>query len=86
MSLFKSPTDSTDLYRFILAIIGREIPQISKQKIYEICVPFYPKTEQVKNLCKSVKSVGDSYPKNKYAIAIAAMTPAKSASKPQATA
>ena len=37
-------------------------------------------------LCKSVKSVGDSYPKNKYAIAIAAMTPAKSASKPQATA
>ena len=39
-----------------------------------------------KNLCKSVKSVGDSYPKNKYAIVIAAMTPAKSASKPQATA
>ena len=37
-------------------------------------------------LCKSVKSVGDSYPKNKYAIAIAAMTPAKSASRPQATA
>ena len=33
-----------------------------------------------------MKSVGDSYPKNKYAIAIAAMTPAKSASKPQATA
>ena len=30
--------------------------------------------------------MGDSYPKNKYAIAIAAMTPAKSASKPQATA
>ena len=27
-----------------------------------------------------------NYPKNKYAIVIAAMTPAKSASKPQATA
>ena len=58
MSLFKSPTDTTDLHRFILAINGRRIPQISKQKICEISVPFYPKTEQVKNLCKSVKSVG----------------------------
>ena len=26
MSLFKSPTDTTDLHRFILAINGRRIP------------------------------------------------------------
>uniref|UniRef100_UPI0040256C89 hypothetical protein n=1 Tax=Segatella hominis TaxID=2518605 RepID=UPI0040256C89 len=32
VSLFKSPTDTTDLHRFILAINGRRIPQISKQK------------------------------------------------------
>ena len=63
MSLFKSPTDYTDLHRFILAIIVRKIPQISKQKKLRHLRnlrAFFPKAEQVQNLCKSVKSVGQN--------------------------
>ena len=50
MSLFKSPTDSTDLHRFILAIIGREIPQISKQKICEKPVDFHSPSMSVSDI------------------------------------